>query len=117
MTNKKSGNDWEKECLKLLGDNGFFATKLQEKNIPVEYHCAKRLEKADYTKYDYFICMEQRNIQNALRIFEKDPNDKIFRLISNKDIADPWYTDNFEETYTDIEEGLNKLIDKLKREY
>ena len=91
--------------------------KLQEKNIPVEYHCAKRLEKADYTKYDYFICMEQRNIQNALRIFEKDPNNKIFRLLSNKDIADPWYTDNFEETYTDIEEGLNKLIDKLKREY
>lgn len=91
--------------------------KLQEKNIPVAYHSATRLEKEDYNKYDYFICMEQRNIQSALRIFEKDPMNKVFRLLSNKDIADPWYTDNFEETYQDIEEGLNKLIVKLKREY
>lgn len=88
--------------------------KLAEENIPFSNHNATRLEKSDYDKYDYFICMEKRNITNALRIFESDPNNKLFTLLE-KDIADPWYTGNFNETYNDLEIGLNNLISNLKK--
>ena len=88
--------------------------KLTEKNIPFSNHSATRLEKNDYDKYDYFICMEKRNITNTLRIFENDPYNKIFTLL-DKDIADPWYTGNFNDTYSDLDVGLDKLINDLKK--
>ena len=81
-------------------------------NIPLGYHKSTCLEKKDYNLYDYFICMEDRNISNALRIFGSDKENKISKLL-DKDIADPWYTDDFDSTYNDLEKGLNKLIDSL----
>ena len=93
--------------------------KLEEKLIPVGRHCATRLEKEDYEKYDYFICMEKRNIQNTIRILENNDPNKIFCLLdikeNPKDIADPWYTNNFEETYNDLDKGLDKLIELLNK--
>ena len=88
--------------------------KLTEENIPFSNNTATRLEKDDYNKYDYFICMEQRNITNALRIFESDPNNKIFTLL-DKDIADPWYTGNFDDTYNDLDYGLDNFIQELEK--
>lgn len=88
--------------------------KLTKENIPFSNHTATRLEKDDYNKYDYFICMEQRNITNALRIFESDPNNKIFTLL-DKDIADPWYTGNFDDTYNDLDYGLDNFIQELEK--
>lgn len=88
--------------------------KLEEENIPYSKHSATRLEPDDYTKYDYFICMEERNISNTLRIFGSDPNDKITKLL-NKDIADPWYTGNFNDTFNDINFGLDQLIANIKK--
>lgn len=86
--------------------------KLDEENIPYSNHCSTRLEKEDYHKYDCFICMEERNISNTLRIFESDPNNKITKLLSH-DIADPWYTGNFTKTFNEIDEGLEQLIKSL----
>lgn len=83
--------------------------KLAEKKIPYTKRKAQRLEKEDYDKYDYFICMEEKNIKNALKIFDKDPKNKVKKLLK-KDIEDPWYTGNFEKTYNDILEGINKLL-------
>ena len=88
--------------------------KLTEENIPFSNHTATRLEKSDYEKYDYFICMEQRNVTNTLRIFESDPSNKIFTLL-DKDIADPWYTGNFDDTYNDLDYGLDNLIKELEK--
>lgn len=88
--------------------------KLNEKNIPYSAHCATRLDPKDYEKYDYFICMEQRNISNSLRILGNDPEHKVFTLL-DKDIADPWYTGNFDETYNDLDVGLDQLINNLKK--
>ena len=88
--------------------------KLTEENIPFSNHTATRLEKSDYEKYDYFICMEQRNRTNTLRIFESDPSNKIFTLL-DKDIADPWYTGNFDDTYNDLDYGLDNLIKELEK--
>lgn len=93
--------------------------KLTEKNIPFSHHQATRLEANDYDNYDYFICMEQRNVNNTVRIFGKDPKNKVFRLLdltnNPKDIADPWYTSDFETTYQELDYGIEKLINKLQR--
>ena len=91
--------------------------KLSEKNIPYSKHQATCLEPNDYDKYDYFICMEQRNVNNTLRIFSKDPKNKIIRLLdltaTPKDIEDPWYTDDFDVTYDELNYGIEKLIEIL----
>ena len=94
--------------------------KLISMSIPVGYHRATCLEKKDYDLYDYFICMEKRNVENALRIFGKDKENKIIRLLdltnNPKDIADPWYTDDFDTTYNEIEQGLEQLIKIITKE-
>lgn len=91
--------------------------KLIEEQIPYTKHCATRLEETDYSNYDYFICMEASNIKNTVNIFGGDPDNKIFRLLElseyPKDIADPWYTRNFDETYNDLNKGIDLLIRKL----
>lgn len=87
-------------------------SKLAQEGIPYSKHRATRLEKEDYKNYDYFICMEERNISNTIRIFGHDNDNKVFKLL-DKDIADPWYTGNFTDTYNDLDIGLDKLINKL----
>ena len=79
-----------------------------------------KLQKKDYQKYDYLIGMEYRNIRNIDRIIGSDPEHKVCKLLdfseNPRDIADPWYTGNFDRTYDDIVEGcegfLNDLIGK-----
>lgn len=93
--------------------------KLTEENIYYDSNKVSiRLEKEDLNKYDYIIGMETRNIINIEKILETS-NKKIKRLLdySNnpRDIADPWYTGNFDKTYDDILEGCNFLIDFLTK--
>lgn len=104
------------------GNPMHYGTKevLDKNNIPYTNHQAKRLEKSDYDKYDYFICMDESNIRNTLNIFLSDPKNKIFKLLSNidnRDVKDPWYTGNFIETYEDIDIGTDKLIEVLNNKY
>lgn len=93
--------------------------KLTEEKIPYTKHCATRLEKPDYYNYDYFICMEESNIRNSIKIFGEDPDKKVFRLLelseNPKDIADPWYTRNFDVTYSELDKGIDILIEKIKK--
>lgn len=91
--------------------------KLNEKNVSFDNtKTSIRLEKEDLDRYDYIIGMEERNIINIERILGKKDK-KIIRLLdySNtpRDIADPWYTNNFEQTYNDILEGCNFFLDFL----
>lgn len=88
---------------------------LKENNIEFSSHRATKLIKEDYEKYDYFICMDENNMRNIKFIFD-DKDNKIFKLLKNKDVKDPWYTGNFEETYDDIDIGTNRLIDMFKIE-
>ena len=87
---------------------------LRKNNISYTEHRAIRLEKEDYEKYDYFICMDDSNVVNTLRIFGNDSNNKISKLLS-RNVKDPWYTGNFIETYDDIINGIDKLIEKIIR--
>ena len=82
---------------------------------------AVRLEKSDYKKYDYLVCMDSENVRDTMRIIGSDTENKIYKLLrfadSDKDVADPWYTGDFEKTYKDVLlgcEGLLKHIDERK---
>ena len=94
--------------------------KLKKYGISVAGKYAVRMEKADYQKYDYLIGMEQQNKRNMLRILGSDPEGKISLLLDYserpRDIADPWYTGNFDRTYEDIVEGCEAFLDYLYRE-
>ena len=85
---------------------------LDEKNIPYTRHYAKRLEYDDYSKFDLFVCMEEANIRNIKYIFD-DSEDKVIKLL-DRDISDPWYTGNFINTYNDLVEGIDKLLNVNK---
>ena len=102
-----------------IGNDVHYGTKrkLMEENIPVESREAVRLSKNDYEKYDYIIGMEESNVRNILRIVGEDKNSKVCKLLdysSNpRDIADPWYTGNFDKTYEDILEGCIAFLDSV----
>ena len=76
---------------------------------------AARLEKSDYDKFDLIVCMEERNAYNATRIFGGDPDKKIKKLLDyteeKGDIADPYYTGDFDLTYRQIDAGCEALCD------
>lgn len=88
--------------------------KLIQKNIPFTKRKATRLTPEDYNKYDFIIGMEEANIRDIKRIVGEDKENKIYKLLdfSNnpRDIADPWYTGNFEVTYYDIVEGCHAFL-------
>ncbi len=94
--------------------------RLAREGISVAGKTAVQLRRQDYEKYDYLIGMDDWNIRNMLRILKGDPEGKVFKLLtfagSGRDIADPWYTGNFEETYADIKEGLAGFLERLRRE-
>lgn len=104
-----------------IGNGPHYGTvaKLRAVGIPLIPHKAVQMTKSDYQIFDFLIGMDRMNIRNMLRITNGDPEHKIFRLLdfgnSPRDIADPWYTGNFDETYDDILEGCNALLDDLSR--
>ena len=93
-------------------------TKLRQVGIPVVPHRARQMTKEDYDAFDYLIGMDTANIRNMNRICDNDPNGKIYKLLtfagSSKDVADPWYTGDFEATYRDVVEGCEALLNKLE---
>ena len=91
--------------------------KLAEYGISAKGKTARQMTRADYAHYDYLIGMDDWNIRNMMRILGADPEQKVHKLLefagSDRDIADPWYTGNFDETYDDIMEGLTAFLDQI----
>ena len=94
--------------------------KLEELGISCEGKRAVQLTKADYNNYDYLICMDAMNLRNTARICGRDREDKIYRMLDftneKRDVADPWYTGNFDKTYEDIVSGLEGFLQYLIKE-
>lgn len=92
--------------------------KLREVNIPLVPHRAKQITLADYDNFDYVIGMDTANIRNLNRMLNGDPEGKIYKLLSfagaDRDIADPWYTGNFDATYEDVVKGCEGFLQYLK---
>ena len=76
-----------------------------------------RMRAEDYRKYDYLIGMDAWNLRNMMAIVRRDPEHKLHLLLDfshhPRDIADPWYTGDFETTYNDIMEGLEGFLKHL----
>lgn len=85
--------------------------------ITCEGHAARQMTAQDYEEYDLLIGMDSSNITRMKRICGGDPDGKISRLLDHTycpgDVADPWYTGNFDATWRDIEEGCRALLDEL----
>lgn len=81
---------------------------------------AVQLTKKDYNNYDYLICMDSWNLKNVARICGRDKDNKVYRLLDftddKRDVADPWYTGNFDKTYEDIMKGLEGFLAYLNLE-
>ena len=81
---------------------------------------AVHLEKSDYEKYDYLVCMDGANVRNTLRIVGNDKDGKIHKLLefvgSCEDVADPWYTGDFDRTYKDVLSGCKGLLRHIEKE-
>lgn len=92
--------------------------KLREVGISCQGKRAVQLKKSDYEKYDYILGMEQWNLRGMLRILRADPENKVKLLLdysdNPRDIADPWYTGDFESTYRDIVEGCEAFLKYLR---
>ena len=89
--------------------------ELARHGISCEGKRAVQLVKSDYERYDYLIGMEDVNLRNMRRIFGEDREHKVYRLLEFTDeperqIADPWYSGNFELTYRQIEEGCAAFL-------
>ncbi len=105
-----------------LGNGPHYGTvrKLKSVGVPVLSHRARQVSLKDYEAFDYIIGMDTWNIRNLHRMLKNDPDGKVYKLLSfsgnGRDIADPWYTGNFDETYADVVEGLEGFLTFLKKE-
>lgn len=110
--------------------------KLHEEGVPCGDHRARQMTAADYGRYDLIVGMDQENLAGMYRLLagetgygwswdpvsegfarKVDPEGKVHLLLDwsahPRDIADPWYTRNFDATYADVLEGCQTLLDAL----
>ena len=96
---------------------------LAGQGISCEGKRAVQLRAADYDSYDYFIGMDSANIRNMRRMLKGDPLDKVHKLLEfpegvssdeASDVADPWYTGDFNVTYDDVLRGCDALLAFLR---
>lgn len=92
--------------------------KLAEHNVSCKGKTARQMTRSDYDRFDLLIGMDQWNIRNMNRICGGDPEGKIRMLMdyTNRpgEVADPWYTGNFEATWQDVLLGCQCLIDNIE---
>ena len=91
--------------------------ELAKHGISCEGKRAVQLQMSDYGKYDLFIGMDSANIRNMTRMLGGDPDGKIRKLmdyVGGGDVADPWYSGNFQVTYQDIYEGCTALLEVIR---
>ena len=91
--------------------------KLADHGIGCEGKTARQMTRQDYSYYDYIIAMDRNNLRNLKRMFGEDTEHKISLLMDYthrpSDVADPWYTGDFEATWQDVSEGCKDLLEFL----
>lgn len=93
---------------------------MEENGISCDGKRARQMTKGDYVKYDLLIGMDRANIRNMNRIAGGDPEGKIRLLLDytgqSRDVADPWYTRDFQSTWRDVNDGCRALLSALWEE-
>ena len=78
---------------------------------------ARLTSRTDYGKFDYIIGMDSANMRNLNSLFGGDPEHKLYKMLDfadrDGDVADPWYTGNFDATWTDVSEGCHGLFRQI----
>lgn len=123
---RKAGLEWKYEIASAatsseeLGNPVYppARRKMAEHGISCAGKTAHRMTKADYDEYDLLICMDRMNYRNMHRICGEDTEGKIHLLMDYTsrpgEVADPWYTGDFEETWQDVNEGCQGLLRVLE---
>ena len=92
--------------------------KLAEHGIACAGKTARQITRADYKHYDYIIAMDHNNLRNLRRLLGDDTEGKISLLMDYTsrpgDVADPWYTGDFEATWSDVIEGCTGLLERIR---
>ena len=93
--------------------------KLKEHGISCDGKRARQITKEDASKYDLLIAMDTRNLKNMERVFGNSAKDKTHLLLEYtgdaRSISDPWYSNDFDTAYKEIELGCKALLDSLQR--
>ena len=102
-----------------LGSDTHPGTKaaLKAHGIPFTRRQARQIQRADYEDFDYIIAMDEENMRDLQRLTGGDSRHKCQLLLSfageSREVADPWYTGNFEVTYQDVMKGCQALLAKI----
>ena len=123
---KKAGREWEFEIASAATSTEEIGNpvypparrKLAEHGISCAGKTARQLRRDDYGAWDYLVGMDSANLRNMRRICGGDPEGKISLLLDytnrSGDVADPWYTGDFEATWRDVQAGCRGLLKALK---
>ena len=97
---------------------------LAEHNVACIGHVARQVSRDEYGRWDLIVVMDDENVRDLARIFKKDPQHKVHKLMEFapgntvgaqvRDVADPWYTGNFDATWDDVLAGCQGLLDWLR---
>lgn len=99
-----------------VGNPAHWGTKerLEQEGIDCSAHKARQVVSSDYEKYDYIVGMDQSNVDDLRRKFGGDKSAKVYRLLEfageERDIADPYYTGDFNATYEDVKDGCVGML-------
>ena len=91
--------------------------KLRAEGVPIVPHRARRIQQGEDAEWDLIICMDDENVRHLRRILGEQGMGKVRKLLSyvgeSGNVADPWYTGDFEATYRDVVRGCTALLDGL----
>lgn len=122
-------------CDEELGNPPHYGTvnKLNEVGVPVGHHRARLIRASEYADWDYIVYMDSSNGRDLNRIFSGDPEGKCVKLLSFvpedsplrprarmhdgsvRDVADPWWTHNFDDTYRDVSVACVAMLESLEK--
>jgi protein-tyrosine phosphatase len=95
------------------------ARKLDSLGIDYSEKRARRIRKNDYENFDFLIGMDEANMRSIRNLYNNDPENKVRKLLeyagSSADVADPWYTHDFESCFQDVCDGCTGLMNELCR--
>ena len=105
-----------------IGNDTHYGTKqkLDEMDIPYTRRKARQVTMYDYRNFDYLIIMDENNARNLRLIIDDDVDHKVYKAMmfvgESRDVKDPWYTGNFDETYDDISRSCDALLELIKEQ-
>lgn len=89
---------------------------LERHGIPYSRHAARQMTRQDFERFDEIYCMDQNNLRNIRRMFGDELTGRVQLLMAlvgdDRDVADPWYTGDFESTYRDVVAGCKKITSR-----